>query len=407
MSLEDFFFTEHPALIKYECVSITHPNFSQDFNLVRNSAIGLKVEADPPENYIEYTYVPMEVKTLGSGHDMDQSMEFTIGDVGELLPAEIERISAANGFQTKPTIVYREYASNSTDIVVGDTVFDGWVFDGIDDEISMGDVTSFNRTDDFSVFAFYKNTGVSQTILAKQSAANQVGWRFVISSDPDEDFIMAGPGASQQIQAGRTSRPPTDGAWHQFGFTYDGSSDANGLSFYIDSVFGSSTLGTNNLTSDNTTNSEPLQIGRRGTSAEFNGTLKHISIWNRALTSGEVAEIYGGGTPPDLNSVSCASALVGWWKLDGDDTTGSGGVVDHSSSGFDGTAAGGLEPTYTGGTNTVVHTGPVFGPFTLEINSIAFNKTGCTFTAKATAFNRARTGEVYDAARFPMLRAFV
>lgn len=54
-----------------------------------------------------------------------------------------------------------------------------------------------------------------------------------------------------------------------------------------------------------------------------------------------------------------------------------------------------------------VYFGPMFGPFELEINALAFNKQGCVFTAKPPAFNRTRTGEIYDVNRFPMLAGFV
>lgn len=54
-----------------------------------------------------------------------------------------------------------------------------------------------------------------------------------------------------------------------------------------------------------------------------------------------------------------------------------------------------------------VYIAPMFGPFTLEINALSFNKQGCVFTAKPPAFNRTRTGEIYDVGRFPMLAGFV
>lgn len=54
-----------------------------------------------------------------------------------------------------------------------------------------------------------------------------------------------------------------------------------------------------------------------------------------------------------------------------------------------------------------VYTGPMFGPFTLEISALAFSKQGAVFTAKPPQFNRTRTGEIYDVGRFPMLAGFV
>lgn len=55
----------------------------------------------------------------------------------------------------------------------------------------------------------------------------------------------------------------------------------------------------------------------------------------------------------------------------------------------------------------IVLIAPMFGPLTLEINALAFNKQGCVFTAKPPQFNRTRTGEIYDVGRFPMLVGFV
>jgi len=59
------------------------------------------------------------------------------------------------------------------------------------------------------------------------------------------------------------------------------------------------------------------QIGRYGAVSTyiFNGKLSNISIWDTALTSAQVSEIYNEGVPSNLNNHSAYSNLVSWWQL--------------------------------------------------------------------------------------------
>jgi len=43
---------------------------------------------------------------------LDQSFTFTLGDLGELLPKELDAVASANGFSEKPRVVYRTYRSD-------------------------------------------------------------------------------------------------------------------------------------------------------------------------------------------------------------------------------------------------------------------------------------------------------
>lgn len=219
-----------------------------------------------------------------------------------------------------------------------------WTFDGTDDEIQMGDVLDMTRTTPRSIFVWYSSTEYGNALVSKQSAANATGWRFTLSSTA-MDVILCGPSGTQQIQVAADPRPPIDGNEYHFGWTYNGNSNASGFTFYLDGAATGKTNLTNNLTSAVITNSEPLQIGRRGTTAPFEGTIRHVSIWNRELTSGEVAQVYGSGSPPDLSDLSFFSDCIGWWKIGPTDSDATGGVIDYSSSGNDGSALNGLAAT--------------------------------------------------------------
>ena len=60
-----------------------------------------------------------------------------------------------------------------------------------------------------------------------------------------------------------------------------------------------------------------LQIGRRSNSSHYNfdGSISNVSIWNAALTSTQITELYNQGKPSNLNNHSAYSNLVSWWQL--------------------------------------------------------------------------------------------
>jgi hypothetical protein len=80
------------------------------------------------------------------------------------------------------------------------------------------------------------------------------------------------------------------GVWCHIVLTYDGSSDANGVKFYIDNNLSDKTIQRNDLTGV-TTNTEPLQIG--GQDAFFtSGQIANVKIYNREIFQNEVAQNY-------------------------------------------------------------------------------------------------------------------
>lgn len=225
-----------------------------------------------------------------------------------------------------------------------------WIFDGVNDEISAGNVLNVSRTTPVSAFVWYTTSATGAIAFGKQNAASAAGWRFACpSSLTDQDLILSNAGGGQQIQVGASPRPPADGTEHHFGFTFNGNSNASGVNLYLDGSVQAKTTGTNNLTSGVTTNADPFQVGRRGTTGPFAGRLRHVSVWNRELTAGEVAQVYGGGSPPNLAALSFFADCILWYKIDASDTTAAGGINDYSASNFDGSALNGLAPTSTAG----------------------------------------------------------
>ena len=117
-----------------------------------------------------------------------------------------------------------------------------------------------------------------------------------------------------------------EGAWHHIVATYDGSEHQNGLNYYIDG----SLIGSPNRASWGTYNglkqsNKSLTVGGILTqsNSQCTGYLDEASVWSKALTTADVALIYNGGTPPDLNTHVSASQLYSWWRMGDNNASGS------------------------------------------------------------------------------------
>ena len=74
----------------------------------------------------------------------------------------------------------------------------------------------------------------------------------------------------------------------------------------------------------------------------WNGLIDEVAFWDKALSASEAADVYNGGVPGDLSSMS---NLTNWWRMG--DINGQSGVTvaDQGSEGADGTLTNG--PTYS------------------------------------------------------------
>ena len=82
------------------------------------------------------------------------------------------------------------------------------------------------------------------------------------------------------------------------------------------SVFYNNVPQTLTATSDsqNYSGNNGYRIGS-GNLGDLDGQLSNMAIWNAALTSSQVTELYNEGVPSNLNNHSAYSNLVSWWQL--------------------------------------------------------------------------------------------
>lgn len=112
------FFLNCPAAIaKIECLEISHPSFSQVYRVVRNVTQGIRVRHEDSE-WHDYIYYPLRIKMQTMSADLDFGVNVDLGDLGTLVPMEMQRVRDAGTIKTKASVVYRIYRSDVLDTIM-------------------------------------------------------------------------------------------------------------------------------------------------------------------------------------------------------------------------------------------------------------------------------------------------
>lgn len=104
--LTEYFLNRTSDVGRYECLTISHPSFSKVYNIVRNARLGIEAEG------VEYTYYPLEITSIGARPNLDSGFKINLGDLGEIVPVELDLVAADDAFSVKPTVAWRMYRSD-------------------------------------------------------------------------------------------------------------------------------------------------------------------------------------------------------------------------------------------------------------------------------------------------------
>ncbi len=107
----EYFLKSKSSVVQLELLEISHPDFSKVYRLVRNAVGGVTVTLENATQAV-FDYYPMRLTPVGVRDDLDHVLKIDFGDLGDVLPAELDRVQAASSFATKPTVVYRTYRSD-------------------------------------------------------------------------------------------------------------------------------------------------------------------------------------------------------------------------------------------------------------------------------------------------------
>ena|ERR1017187_1484420 len=110
-SYNDFFLNSTIDVAELETFEISHPNFTKVYRVVRNCVGGLTAKLETGAT-TTFDYYPVDIVSSSSTNDLDQKMTITMGDLGQVLPIEFDSVATADGFRTKPTVLYRLYRSD-------------------------------------------------------------------------------------------------------------------------------------------------------------------------------------------------------------------------------------------------------------------------------------------------------
>ena len=199
-------------------------------------------------------------------------------------------------------------------------------FDGIDEYVDCGSNSSLDleRTDSFSFSAWVNMDLLStiNTIFTKQRfAITPRGYNFQIQTTGKIRFALSNNGITNGILIESTPTLST-GSWHHVAVTYDGSSLASGVNFYIDgSAVAKDVAVADTLSATIIIPTVNLNIGARDGSNNFmDGFIDEPAIFFTELTSGEVLEIFNSDLPNNLANHSQGGTLISWWRMGDGDT---------------------------------------------------------------------------------------
>jgi hypothetical protein len=107
----EFFLNGPIRVANLETLQISHPSFSKTYWIVRNSRLGItaNLENGSPQFF---EYYPLQIIRTNTDNTLDQIYRVSLGDLGEVLPKEMDRVDAAGTRLTRPIVRYRTYRSD-------------------------------------------------------------------------------------------------------------------------------------------------------------------------------------------------------------------------------------------------------------------------------------------------------
>ena len=169
-------------------------------------------------------------------------------------------------------------------------------FDGTGDYIDFGNSLNF-VTSNYSLSFWIKTTSTTNLVICEKGVNDEIA----IQTMPSGNIRWAGANGFET-----SGINVSDNNWHQLVFVANGSSSF----IYIDGSL--NTTGGNKIQASS--NTDNFYIGSRAGLYGFNGKLDETSLFNYALSSAQVLEIYNNGRPKDLTTFS-GTAPISWWRL--------------------------------------------------------------------------------------------
>lgn len=106
-----FFLNSKASIVELELIELSHPDFSLIYQIVRNAVNGITVTLETGAS-VFFDYYPLSLEGSTVQEDLDYIITIKVGDLGEIIPIELDRVSSNDGFDIKPKVIYRLYRSD-------------------------------------------------------------------------------------------------------------------------------------------------------------------------------------------------------------------------------------------------------------------------------------------------------
>lgn len=114
--IKDFHLDSVSSVVLLETLEISHSLWPDPIRIVTNHPDGISVtlENNQPATF---EFIPLMIQRGNTSDDLDQTLNITVGDLGEIVPPLIQKIRDASSDE-KPQVIYRSFAFDAASMVL-------------------------------------------------------------------------------------------------------------------------------------------------------------------------------------------------------------------------------------------------------------------------------------------------
>ncbi len=316
------------------------------FTALQNASGGLMIGEEPQGAYNPYRGLLDEVaiwsgtdqranvsEIYGGGQAVDLNNLATapqpttwqrFGDNGAVWNGATWTMTDVNGGYTNRSINMVE-ANRTTDVPPNPFVnTQSILLDGVDDSISLSNITIDNTSFTFSMWIKPINSISNDMLIQKQSTPRNA--MFGLQSVSGSFCALVSyynNSSSVKVQSNNIAKVDMLNNWSHVVIVRNGLDST----FYLNGA----NIGGGTFASSQPSTIDIDKIGFGFNNWYFEGNIDEVSIFNSELSASDVTSIYNGGVPNDISSLNPLS----WWRCGDGDTAPT--LTDNGSGGNDGT----------------------------------------------------------------------
>lgn len=110
--IKDFHLDSSPSIASLETLEVSHSLWPKPVRIVTNHADGIDAMLETGE-IVNFEFAPLLINKGMTSDDLDQNLNITLGDLGEIVPPLIKQIRASESDE-HPQVIYRQYAFDTS-----------------------------------------------------------------------------------------------------------------------------------------------------------------------------------------------------------------------------------------------------------------------------------------------------